>query len=221
MFFFGAGGSKANKNWKTGGQFSGKTRRSPPPPETGETNLGHQVTKKRPGKWLPPLCVTTGSCRILWKICFVRKNIYIKEVQSDCFWLSWVAVLLQFVLSTCFFSSAHLQKHVEPQRDIKKAWIRQSFLVDFNFHRQSKCCNPNSFELFRSSRTFHPLRCWTWTGPPEPPTPVEEAELSLQAKQVGFFFVGWDFVSPKLDITVHWSSSQYYTLNLMFSRVWF
>lgn len=157
MFFFGAGGSKANKNWKTGGQFSGKTRRSPPPPETGETNLGHQVTKKRPGKWLPPLCVTTGSCRILWKICFVRKNIYIKEVQSDCFWLSWVAVLLQFVLSTCFFSSAHLQKHVEPQRDIKKAWIRQSFLVDFNFHRQSKCCNPNSFELFRSSRTFHPF----------------------------------------------------------------
>ena len=100
----------------------------------------------------------------------------------------------------------------QPKRNLK---------VDFNFHRQSKCCNPNSFELFHFSRTFHPLRCWTWTGPPEPPTPVEEAELSLQAKQVGVFFVGWDFVSPKLDITFHWSSSQYYTLNLMFSRVWF
>lgn len=106
-----------------------------------------------------PSCVTTGSCRILWKICFVRKNIYILHKRSAKWFLLSLLFLAQLsaVLVQFGLSSAHLQKHVEPQTDIKNGvdspvWFfggqpKGGLLMDFNFHRQSKCCNPNSFEL--------------------------------------------------------------------------
>ena len=213
MFFLGGGGSRQARIEKLGGSFLVKHGGHRLHQRQAKRTWG---TRYRTATWkmVTPSCVATGSCRILWKICVVRTNIYIKEVQSDCFWHSWVAVLR--------WAPNRYQKGVDsPILFFFKCQPKRNLKVDFNFHNQSKCCNPNSFELFHFSRTFHPLRCWTWTGPPEPPTPVEEAELSLQAKQVGVFFVGWDFVSQKLDITFHWSSSQYRTLHLMLSRVWF